>query len=143
MDLRAPALLAILVLAPCEPRRPPPPAASSRTQPVTIPHPGYLDDCAPQLALHPGEQRRFDFECGGVGMLNEWQRWWNEAIDPSEVRIKIKDPDVMICGLCGCMFSLTFETTEAYGQLVSGPGRECGKFRRYSGTIQLKIRTPP
>jgi hypothetical protein len=44
-------------------------------------------------------QRPFDFECGGVGRFNEYQKWWSDAIDPTEIRIKIKDPDMMICGL--------------------------------------------
>jgi hypothetical protein len=136
---RSLAFVAIVVAAPCEPRRSPPPPAVPEAQPVTIPHPGYLDDCVPRMALRPGEQRRFDFECGGEGLLGEDQFWWTNAIngiDPSDVQLKTMNPDIMTCGLCGCLFSLKFETSDVYGQLVSMPGRECGKFRRYCGTIQ-------
>ena len=45
--------------------------------PVVIPHPGYLNDCVPSLALRVGEQRRVDFEC--ADNLNENQFWWKES----------------------------------------------------------------
>ena len=88
------------------------------------------------MALRPGEQRQFGFECGGVGVVGEDQSWWSQKINPFEARIEIHNPDIVTCGLCGCGFSLTFETSDVYGQLVSMPGRACGKFRWYRGTIQ-------
>lgn len=103
---------------------------------MSIPHPGYLDDCAPTLALRPGEQRRFDFQCAGPGIFNETESSWGPPDAWDDVRIKIADPNVRTCGLCGCIFSLTFTTSTAYGELVAGPGPRCGASRWYWGRIQ-------
>ena len=122
-----------MLLGACE-RREPDPISDALS--VIIPHPGYLDECAPRVALRPGQQRRVDFECGGVGLLNENQFWWRDCNELADIRIKVAREDVMICGLCGCGFGLTFTTPVVHGQLTSMPGRECGKFRRYHVRIQ-------
>ena len=96
---------------------------------MIVPHPGYLDECAPGLKLRPGEQRRVDFECGGVGLYNEDQSWWRQSNELADVRIEFAREDEITCGLCGCGFGLTFTTPAVHGQLISQPGRGCGKFR--------------
>jgi hypothetical protein len=128
--------IALLVLASCERPRPHPP---DDVLPVTIPHPGYLDGCVPTLALHPGEQRRIDFQC--PGLREETQSWWGPSREWDDVQIKLTQEHTLTCGLCGCGFTLAFATSAVYGQLISQPGSECGKSRQYCVRIQ-RLRKP-
>jgi hypothetical protein len=102
--------------------------------PVVIPHPGYLDDCVPKLALRAGQQRRIDFEYEGA--RNENQFWWSDELKHfDDVNIKY-DSEQVRNGLCGAVFELAFSTPIVFGELISQPGRGCGKFRRYCVRIQ-------
>jgi hypothetical protein len=105
---------------------------------VTLPHPGYLNDCVPSTALRPGEQRLIDFEC--EGLLNETQFWWKENDALADVDIRLADEETLTIGLCGAIFKIRFSTPIAVGEITSTPGRDCGRFRHYACRIQRRSR---
>lgn len=100
---------------------------------IVIPHPGYLNECVPQVALRAGEQRRVDFECEGG--LNETERWWKESDQLQDASIKVRNEDIT-AGMCGAVFRLSFATPATFGEILAQPGKGCGKFRRYCVRVQ-------
>jgi len=107
---------------------------------VTLPHPGYLSECVPAIALGPGERRVVEFEC--EGMFNETQFWWRDNDALADVDVRLADEETLTMGLCGAVFAISFSTPVLAGDVVSTPGTGCGRFRRYTYRIERRRPVP-